>query len=185
MKKDIRKEIISHLMSIAFIIVFLIVGTVYVYYPTKSNLLSSVTFLQKQENFYIQDVSSGIKLAEAFPISDSEGLQSTPYQFKIVNNTNHEIKFQLLFRNQLDKVNERGLEALDAKYLRYSLQQFDKETIVNELDESEIIYTGTIASNSELTYNFSLWLGEDNFDEDAMGKTFIGQMEIKEIKGSI
>lgn len=181
MKKDIRKEIWSHLMSIAFIIVFLVVGTIYVYYPTKSNLVSSFTFLKNKQSVYIEDISSGIKLAQAYPISDEEGLQATTYEFKIVNNTDHDVKFELIFKNQLDKVRERGLDALDCKYLRYSIKENNNQTEVNELPSSQIIYESSIPANSEITYNFGLWLGENNFDDAAMGKTFIGQMEVQEI----
>lgn len=179
MKERINRQIKSRIMSIIFILVILVVGTIYVYYPNQQELLSSFAFLQNQQGLYLEELSSGIKLAEAYPIVDEVGNQSEPYQFKIINNSNKEVKCQIIFKNQLDKIEERNLEPLPAKYLRYSLQSEDNE-IIETLTEDEIIYETTIAANTETEFNFRLWLGT-NLDAEGMGKTFIGQMEIKEI----
>jgi len=179
MKEKINRQIKSRIMSIVFILVILVVGTIYVYYPNQQQLLSSFAFLQNQQGLHLEELSSGIKLAEAYPITDEVGNQSDPYKFKIVNNSNKEVKYQIIFKNQLDKIEARGFEALPAKYLRYSLQTEDSQ-LTETLPDDEIIYETVINANSEVVFNFRLWLGT-NLDADGMGKTFIGQMEIKEI----
>lgn len=178
--KLINKNIISHIGSIIFVIIFLLISTIFVYYPNKQALLSSYTFLKNQENFYLEELSDGIKLAEAFPISDEEGINTDLYQFKIVNNSDKEIHYQLLFKNQLDKIEARNLMPLSAKYLRYSIQKKSSDIKIDTLPESEIIYDDIIPANSEVVFDFRIWIGE-NFDIEAMGKTFIGQMEVVEI----
>ena len=179
-EREINKEIRSRITSIAFILMFLIISTLYAYYPNKQNLTSAFTFLQNREAFYLKELSDGIKMAEAFPISDEVGLASDSYQFKIINDTDNDIHYQLVFKNQLDKITARNLLPLDAKYLRYSIQHNGSELKVDTLTDSEIIYDAVIEADSELTFDFRIWLGE-NFDNDAMGKTFIGQMEVIEV----
>lgn len=180
MDKIINKNIISCIGSIIFVIIFLVVSTIFIYYPNKQALLSSYTFLKNQEKFYLEELSDGIKLADAFPISDEEGISTDSYRFKIVNNSDEDIHYQLLFKNQIDKIKERNLVPLSAKYLRYSIQKTSSDIKIDSLPESEIIYDATIPANSEAVFYFRIWLGE-NFDEEAMGKTFVGQMEVVEI----
>lgn len=179
-EREINREIRSRIASIAFILVFLIVGTLYVYYPNKQNLTSAFTFLQNREAFYLEELSGGIKLAEAYPITDSEGITSDSYDFKIINDTNKDIHYQLVFRNQLDKIEAKNLLPLDSKYLRYSIENNESSLKIETLTDTEIVYDAVIKADSELTFEFRVWLGE-NFDSDAMGKTFIGRMEVIEV----
>ena len=178
--KRINKEIISRITSIIFMLIFLIVSTLYVYYPNKQNLTSAFTFLQNREAFYLEELSDGIKLAEAYPITDSEGITSDSYSFKIVNDTDKDIHYQLVFRNQLEKIEAKNLLPLDSKYLRYSIQNNESNLKIETLTDTEVIYDAVIKADSELTFDFRIWLGE-NFDSDAMGKTFIGRMEVIEV----
>lgn len=179
--KNKKKEIKSRIISIIFMTVLLVVSTMYVYYPNKTNLVSALTFLRQNTNndIYIEELSSGINLAEAYPITDEEGLETSPYQFKLVNTTNHDITYQLLFHNQLDEITNRDLEPLAAKYLRYSIAGND-DLVVDTIPDSEIIYTGTIQANSEITLEFRFWLG-DSFDNDAIEKTYLGRIQVDEI----
>lgn len=179
-EREINKEIRSRILSITFMLIFLVVGTIYVYYPNKQNLLSSFTFLKNREAFYIQELSDGIKLAEAYPITDSEGVSTESYQFKIVNGTNKDIHYQLVFKNQLDKIKERNLSPLASKYLRYAICEENTDLKIETLPDDEIVYEAVIPADSEITFEFRIWLGE-NLDEEAFGKTFIGQMEVMEI----
>ncbi len=180
MKNNMKKEIKSRLLSIAFVFIFLVVGTIFVYYPNKNELLSSFAFLQTNEKFYMEDVTSGIRLAEAFPVIDEEGMENEPYIFKIVNDTNKAINYQLTFTNNIEKIKSQEAEPLANKYLRYSL---DLEK-ANSLSDSGLIKTGTIPANTEITLDFRIWLAED-CDEGAMGKAFIGTIELKKVENSI
>ena len=46
----------------------------------------------------MQDLSSGILLKDAYPTSDSTGLKNDAYKFKIVNNSNSKITYQIVFQ---------------------------------------------------------------------------------------
>ncbi|MDD6223596.1 MAG: hypothetical protein PUB18_01170 [bacterium] len=176
-----RAKITGHLISILFIVFILVIGTVYVYIPNKEELLSSFSFLKRGNDLSIQDLSSGIHLAEAFPITDEEGLTTDAYQFKVINRSNHNLSYQIFFRNQKDKIKAHGLEVLSARYLRYAISEEGKESIVQNLLEDELVYEGVILANSERVFDFRIWLDEDCGD-DAMGKSYIGKMEIVEKK---
>lgn len=183
MKRSLKrkKELRSCIMSITFTLLFLVLATLYIYYPNKQEILSSFSFLKNNQGVYIEEISDGINLAHAYPISDQEGINTKGYRFIIKNTSGSSKKFKLSFINQFDKIKDRGLVALDTKYLRYNIEDDSKEIFkTSQLEDDFLIYEGSIDGNSEYTFEFKVWLG-DNFDEDALGKTFIGQMQVDTI----
>ncbi len=177
-KKEIRKLV----FSIVRVTIFLILMTTCVYLPKQENLLSSLAFLQNQRNFYMEDVTSGILLKDANPMTDKKGLQLEPYQFKVVNDTNADITYHIIFQNNEEKAKKTGKEILPNRYLKYSLQQQDQTLVTSAiLPEDGILYTTTIKAHTEEIFDFRMWL-DWNADNGAMNKIFIGKIRIVEIE---
>lgn len=175
--KEIRKTIIS-IISVSL---FLLVTITFVYLPKQETLLSSLAFLQNQKRFYMQDLSSGILLKDAVPVSDSKGLKNDSYTFKVVNNSNSKIPYQIIFKNNKEKVSKTGREVLPNKYLRYTIKENNNNYIEPlNLTDNGIIYETTIDANSSSTFEFKMWL-DYNSDNEAMDKAFVGKIEIEEI----
>lgn len=180
--KNKNKEIRKLIYSILGISLFLIVMTTFVYLPKQETLLSSLAFLQNQNRFYMEDISSGILLKDATPVSDEVGLSYEPYRFKVINNSTSDITYRIIFENNQEKIEAQGKEVLPNKYLRYSLKVGNNTVIEpTTLSEDGILYTTTIPSNSEIVFEFRMWL-DYNADNGAMNKTFIGKIELEEIK---
>lgn len=174
------KEKRGHIISIICVSLFLIIMTVFVYLPKQEMLLSSLAFLQNQQRFYIEDLSSGILLNDATPVSDERGLEFTPYRFKVVNNSDSTLEYNIIFKNNEEKAKAKGLEVLPNKYLRYSLKEgYNKALEPKTLGEDGILYTASIPANSAVIYEFRMWL-DWNADNGAMNKIFIGKIEIEE-----
>lgn len=177
-----KKEMRKHILSIIIVSLFLVFMTTFVYLPKQESLLSSFAFLQNQKRFYMEDISSGILLKNATPMSDEKGLQYEPYQFKIVNNSNSDITYQIVFKNNEEKAQAQGKEVLPNRYLRYSLKAENNLNLEpTTLQEDGILYTTTIKANSTEIFEFRMWL-DYNADNGAMNKVFIGKIEIEEIK---
>ena len=175
--KEIRKTIIS-IISVSL---FLLVTTTFVYLPKQETLLSSLAFLQNQKRFYMQDLSSGILLKDAVPVSDSKGLKNDPYTFKVVNNYNSKITYHIIFKNNKERVSNTGREVLPNKYLRYTIKENNNNYIEPlNLTDNGLIYEATIDANSSSTFEFKMWL-DYNSDNEAMDKAFVGKIEIEEI----
>lgn len=177
-----KKEIRSRILSIISVSLFLIIMTTFVYIPKQENLLSSLAFLQNQRNFYMKDVSSGILLHDAIPTKDVKALENEPYRFQVVNNSNSDITYQIIFKNNEEKAKLRGKEVLPNCYLRYSLTDTNN-TIVSPstLSDDGVLYTATIKANTIETFDFRMWL-DYNADNGAMNKIFIGNIEIVKIE---
>lgn len=174
------KEKRGHIISIICVSLFLIIMTVFVYLPKQEMLLSSLAFLQNQQRFYIEDLSSGILLNDATPVSDERGLEFTPYRFKVVNNSDSTLEYNIIFKNNEEKAKAKGLEVLPNKYLRYSLKEgYNNALEPKTLGEDGILYNASIPANSAVIYEFRMWL-DWNADNGAMNKIFIGKIEIEE-----
>lgn len=176
MKKEVKRSIIS----IILVTVFLVTMTTFVYLPKKANLMSSLAFLNNQKRFYMTEVTSGILLHDATPVSDKKGLENDPYVFKVVNTSNKDINYKIVFKNNEDKAISMGKEVLPNKYLKYSINEINTDITVNNLTSDGTIYTGIIPKNSEITFEFRMWL-DYNADNGAMNKVFVGNIVLVEM----
>ncbi len=175
------KEVRRLIFSIVSISLFLIITTAFIYLPKKETLLSSLAFIQNEKRFYMQDLSSGILLKEAIPVSDSDGLKNEPYTFKVVNNSNSKITYRIVFKNNEEKIISAGKSVLPNKYLRYTIKENNSNFIEpSNLNDDGIIYETEIDANSSTTFEFIMWL-DYNADNDAMDKAFIGKIEVEEL----
>ena len=178
MKNDIRK----HVLSIVFVSLFLILMTTFVYLPNSENMASALAFLNGEQSFYMEDVSTGLLLKDAVPTKDSKGLEIEPYTFRVVNKTKHNITYQIVFKNNEEKAKEKGMEVLDNKYLRYAISyNTDTNIEANTLPEDGVLGTFTALPNSKQLVDFRMWL-DYNADDGAMDKIFIGTIEVNEVK---
>ena len=80
-----KKSLIILIISISSLLL-IIVGATYAYLKTTaiqsdSNVISTLNCLEVT----MEDVSTPITVSEAYPITDAEGLQTTPYRFKLKN----------------------------------------------------------------------------------------------------
>lgn len=177
-----KKEVRRHIISIISVSLFLIVATTFIYIPKQASLMSSFAFLQNVQNFYMKELTSGILLHDAMPTKDEKALQNSPYTFQVVNNSDKDITYQILFKNNEEKAKAKGKEVLPNRYLRYSLINNNK-TIVepSTLSDDGILYTTTIKANSTQTFDFRMWLSY-YADNGAANKIFIGKVEIQKIE---
>jgi hypothetical protein len=194
--------LICVLILLAFVIVF--TGVAYAYWQrnyeqTETNELSSGCF-----SFNLTD-SESIKLDNAYPISESEAMNNTPYTFTITNNCSIDMYYNVT-------LNTTGSSDLDS-YLDYKLIDEDNATygpaIIGSMPtysdynnytyqeneeeyniiSSYILLTGNLghatmnSDNTNVvevgqskTYKLYIWMDEAVEDLSTMGKTFEGKV---------
>ncbi len=171
-----KNEIKKHILSILAVLTFLLLSTAFIYMPNHNSMASALTFLNGVQSFYMEDLSDGVLLKDANPTMDEDGLENEPYKFQVVNKSNKNITYKIVFKNKVDNEEER----LANKYLRYSIStENTTENVVSTLDEDSIILTTTITPNTTQVFNFRMWL-DYNSDDDAFGKRFSGVIQIEE-----
>ena len=172
-----REEIRKRILSILGILTFLIVMTTNVYLPNSTNMSSALAFASGVQNFYMEDLTTGVLLKNADPTKDEEGLKLDPYKFQVVNKTNKNITYNIVFKNKVEDENEK----LANKYLRYSISTEEDINEVSTLGEDSIILTTVIPPHATQVFSLRLWL-DYNCDNDAFGKRFSGVIQIEEVK---
>lgn len=173
-----KRENIKSILSIISVSFFLIFMTCSVYLPKRLILLSSFAFLQNQKDFYIEDLSKGILLKDIIPVTDDIGLQYDPYQFRVVNNSDSKVVYQIVFSKNVTKteINEKNI--LSNKYLKFSLNSLSNKLVEPTiLPDDGIIYKASIDAHSQEIFEFRMWLDWDA-DNGAMNKIFAGKVEI-------
>ena len=103
-----NKEIRNRIFSIIAVSTFLIIMTTFVYLPRQTSLLSALAFLKQEQSFYMEDLSEGLLLKSAIPTKDEAGLNNDPYRFQVVNNSNENITYQIIFKNNEELAKEKG-----------------------------------------------------------------------------
>ena len=146
MNNEIRKNI----LSILAVFTFMITSTLLIYMPNHTNMASALSFLSGVQNFYMEDLSSGVLLKEANPIKDNEGLELDPYTFQVVNKSNKNITYRIILEN---KVEDESIK-LANKYLRYSISTENGNVEVNTLSDDSILLTTTITPNTTQVFYF-------------------------------
>ena len=177
------------------ILLLSVVGVTYAYWTlnleqTDEDKLASSCFDITMENEH-----DAIKLDKAYPISDKEGEELTPYTFTITNKCNANAKYQINLES-LSKINNNTFidvgNRLNAQYLKVKLNEENKEGSMHLLHEDKVEHTlkdayeshrltiGYLGPRESKTYELRLWLDGDLTidDTDAMNKTFAGKVTI-------
>ena len=129
------------------------------------------------------DVTDAITIANDFPISDADGLERSPYTFKIKNKCsqllNVQIGVETLTTSQIQPnlikgvITNKGETPTSAKLLSNGILG----TPVNG-GTNYILLEDTILANQEKEYDLRLWFTESMTKEQGSGKTYQGKVTV-------
>lgn len=154
-----RKNIILAL-AILFVVVSLSGTTYSLFFQSET----TEEFNYNTGNLDLQFVEDEkIKLANAFPIVDSEGVKSEPYKLTVKNTGSVAYMFDLRMLTSTDE------NTIDTKYIKVQVNDSFPKTLYNisgTIASSVILYPG-----EEITYNIKIWL-DYNTPNQELGKVF-------------
>ncbi len=159
----------------------------------------SLTFTQNENNVVTTDCfeiefleGEKINLTKTYPMSDTDGLQTTPYHFKINNVCDSSASFQINLETLSDE-----MKKLPDKYLKINLQENEISKITTKLDkdlnpklttdptieealESYKLLKGTLNPQEEKEFDVRIWMHSDVTanDKDSMNATYNGKITI-------
>ena len=129
------------------------------------------------------DVTDAITIANDFPISDADGLERSPYTFKIKNKCSQLLNIQIgvetLTTSQIQPnlikgvITNKGETPTSAKLLSAGIPG----TPVNG-GTNYILLEDTILANQEKEYDLRLWFTESMTKEQGSGKTYQGKVTV-------
>ena len=163
-----KKEIIFRITRITITILFLIISTIFK--QDISNVYASnINFLNNYKKIKIKELSKGINLQNAYPLSDNIGMLNDGYKFKIEGQKDQ--RFTIYLNNEYKNIEER----IPNKSIRYIILK-DNENLIKHttLNSEGILFTDTI---DQSTYELKMWISEDATNE-VFGKYFLGKIAL-------
>ncbi len=122
-------------------------------------------------NLQITNDTNEIRLENSFPLTDEDGMKTTPYTFTITNTCDTFVSYEIA----LGMTNQT---TLDSQYLvavldYNAIQTLDnyEETTIDGYKEGRILQKGSLSGGDEVTYNLRLWLDEDVTTSDPVFNT--------------
>ena len=125
--------------------------------------------------------SNDINLQDAYPMSEQEGSQLTPYTFTVRNICNTTADYQV-------NIETLNTSSLDTEYIRVKLDnnasmilkrnELNTTNVNQNVKEGRKIATGTLRSNEEVTYDLRLWIDGDSTKEQSANKEYYGKVTV-------
>ena len=169
--------------KIVFLVLFLLVlfcGTSYALFSLTLNSEKSVKVVA---GIFKVDFSEGntITLSNAAPMTDEEGMASTPYTFSIENTGDVNAKYNISL--------EEGItnnSTLDKKYIKYSIKEDDGEWSTPALLSTGLTLRAntSLPINKKTQYQLKLWLDNDA-DNSVQGKNFSAKIVISSVQDNV
>ena len=184
MKKSkwFNKQYILLLVSILLGLIVLIVGNSYAYYIINlngDNSNNDVSVKTSNINLEISNVSGSLSLCKTYPISNTEGLSCTPYQFTLTNNNDTDLEYYLNLEYQTSapedtiKVAFATCDDENCTNPNYAISKLSE--ILENNDTISSKYTGKLLTSGKIfgtgasnkkTYRIILWIDSDSTYED-------------------
>ena len=184
MKKSkwFNKQYILLLVSILLGLIVLIVGNSYAYYIINlsgDNSNNDVAVKTSNINLEISNVSGSLSLCKTYPISNTEGLSCTPYQFTLTNNNDTDLEYYLNLEYQTSapedtiKVAFATCDDENCTNPNYAISKLSE--ILENNDTISSKYTGKLLTSGKIfgtgasnkkTYRIILWIDSDSTYED-------------------
>ena len=107
--------------------------------------------------------SSSINLSKALPISNEEGLKTTPYTFTLTNTCDLNADYYVIISSKTGSISN---DYINYEYNSNNILTLGNATI-NTLgtdsgySDSRIIASGTLSKNQNITYNIKVWLNDN------------------------
>lgn len=176
MEKNVKREIFRRSFEIVSTLAFLIILTCVWYGPNSSRVEAERKAVANSARLAFQDLSEGINLENALPVTDVEGESTDPYEFAITNYGLTTRGYDVVFENVADGT---GCEVLANKYLRFTIQKGEGSyTDAVNLTENGILTSDVLLPNQKQKYRLKFWIDEAA-DESAMGKCFQARVSVK------
>ena len=175
-----RKDLIIITVVIAMCLVTL-VGSSYALF---TRTFTSNKKISVQAGTLKVDFAEGnrINLSNVAPMSDSDGMNTTPYTFTITNSGS--VAAYYTIRNEEDSSN-----TLNNKYIKYRLISDNYDSGIKTLDTMGSSYyilssENTLAVGKSITYKLYLWLSSEA-DNEAQNKTYQSKIVVQSTTNSI
>ncbi len=174
------KENPKAIILLIMLLIVISIGISYAYWrysvmQTNENKLTSSCL-----NITLTEESDAINLEKAYPITDEEGMNLTPYTFTIKNTCDSSISYEVALGilEESDLSSSYIAAVLDTNEIK-KLNEYP-EVEIEGYKEGRLLQTGSLSYEEEKTYSLRIWMDESVTPEDveAMNKALHSKIVI-------
>ena len=127
----------------------------------------------------LESVTEEISLSNAIPLTDEDGMNTTPYTFTIKNTCTTFISYDVIFL--VDSESTLGTQYVDAVLDRNVIKTLDQyESREIDGQTGYILQSGNLSQADEITYNLRMWLDEEvTVDDPVFNTSLKGKIRIE------
>ena len=161
-----KKIVLLGLTIIA--VLFVLTTTTYSLFYKKNKLANTESYATGNLSIEVDTTSSGLgntlSLTNAYPMSDSDGMNTTPYRFKLTNVGNLNYKFNL---------NLTRSGTINGSYVKVAVDNNEPVVLTNAT--TTILSDFILLVGESRTISIRIWL-DNNTPNSEIGKTFSGTL---------
>ena len=178
-----KKKIVYGVLGI--ILVIAIVGASYAYFSITIEGKKTQVIQSGELSLSIKDENQ-ITLVDAYPIPDSQGLETDKeYTFTLSNDGNADLSYGIKLIDDLvaqgtcpaDLNSGNACKFIPSQYIRYQVTKEKEPPAIGGLKASNEFATGIIKGNQKINYRLKIWLSEDTPNE-YQNSFYLGKLEI-------
>jgi len=122
--------------------------------------------------------SKEIKLENAYPIANEEGMKLEPYTFTITNTCSTFLSYEILFNIlSTSSLNSRYVAAVINRNAVKRLSEYESKEMSGYL-ESRVLQSGSLSPNDSETFHLRIWMEESVEGIESMNKSFQGKIGV-------
>lgn len=150
----------------------LVIGFSYAYWTISKTQTDSNVITSGCLDLSLTNVTTGISLANQYPVSDEVGLTTSPYTFTIKNTCTISEDYTVF-------LDEDTTSTMSSSNIKASIDTTTQLlSAFTNADNMYTLVTGTLAPDAEKSYSLRMWMDEDTPIETGQNKTFTGKITV-------
>lgn len=185
-----KKQLLVTGLSVCLVVLFTLTYSYAVFSKVSTGNEYNVVRVGELQLSYVDLSSEGnvLKLANSYPISDSIGLDSSPYRFSVENTGTIIADYTIKIVDDTDTIDVDGCSdnLIDTSYLRYKFDNEDVKSLKDIRDEESgnyIVATGTLKPYESNIHEIRIWIDE-NSPNSILGTHYHGKVVIDMIQNN-
>ena len=165
------------------LLIAICIGISYAYWLVTRTQTGENAILSSCLKIELVSENEAISIPDAYPISDEEGMSSTPYTFTIKNTCDSFISYEVILGMlNTTTLNSKYLNAVLDYNAIQTLDKYESKT-VEGYQEGRLLQKGNLSGGEEVTYNLRIWMDKDVTyeDKEAMSKSFEAKIIVNAI----
>lgn len=112
--------------------------------------------------------------------TDSKGINSVPYRFKITNDSKKDVWYEIILEDDTDMIEIDKCQGIEKENIRFSLNDSKIESLSSIYDNNKyILKIDKVKKKSSKSYKLNIWVSEK---DKSKNKHYHGKIVVREIK---